>query len=185
MRTSTLRRLSVAVAITLAALTTWSCGADRTLTAPVAPPIASAQPANLLGIDLGGLDIGLLSCNVTTSYSASKTIGTGGGTLRVGPHTLVVPAGALASNVTITATAPRGRTVEVHFEPEGLRFSKPAPLTMRYSSCGLVNGLLLKVVYVDDDRQRRILEILPSLPNLLSRTVTAPLGHFSNYALAD
>ena len=94
----------------------------------------------------------------------------------------MVPQGALSSNVTISASTIAGKTVQVHFEPEGLKFSKSAALTMSYASCGLVNGLGLKVVYVDG---RTILEVLPSLPNLLNQTVTGSLSHFSNYALAD
>ena len=180
MRTPFFRRLSLVVAIAVAAATGWSCarGSDAT-TAPVA---ATGQSADLLGIDLGGLDLGLLSCKSVPSYSATTVIGSAGGTLTVGPHTLVVPQGALSSNVTISASTIAGKTVQVHFEPEGLKFSKSAALTMSYASCGAINGLGLKVVYVDG---RTILEVLPSLPNLLNQTVTGSLSHFSNYALAD
>ena len=132
---------------------------------------------------LGSTVHGLLACKVSKSYSSSARIGSGGGTLRVGPHTLVVPQGALASTVTITADAPRGDYLKVHFEPEGLRFQKATALSLSYSECGLVNGLLLKVVYVDDDRN--ILETLLSVPNLFDRTVTGKVNHFSNYALAE
>ena len=126
---------------------------------------------------------GLLPCPVTKSSSSSASIGPAGGILRVGPHSLIVPQGALASTVTITADAPKGDYIQVHFEPEGLRFSKPTALTLSYAQCGLVNGLLLKVVYVDDNRN--ILETLLSVPNLLGQTVTGKVSHFSNYALAE
>lgn len=190
----TLRRTAAAIiAGTVAAAVIASCRGESA-TAPSAGPSAiAAAPAagqqQLLGLPLGdvpligGLAQGLLSCNVTRSYSASQTIGSAGGVLKVGPHTLVVPKGALAANTLISASAPSGGTVQVHFEPSGLRFATPTALTMSYQDCGLVQGLLVKVVYVDS--RSNILEVLTSLPNLLDRTVTAPVSHFSNYALAE
>ena len=155
--------------------------------APDAPTQPQAAPNQDLISDvtgaLGKTVHGLLPCPVTKSYSSSARIGSAGGILRVGPHSLVVPQGALPSTVTITADAPKGDYIQVHFEPEGLRFSKPTALTLSYAQCGLVNGLLLKVVYVDDDRN--ILETLLSVPNLLAQTVTGRVSHFSNYALAE
>ena len=186
----TLRRAAAAiVAGAVAAVVIASCRGEGA-TAPSAPVAASATaPQRLLGLPLGdvplvgGLTKGLLSCDVRQGYSASKTIGSAGGVISVGAHTLVIPPGALASNTLISASAPAGSTVQVHFEPSGLRFAKPTALTMSYGDCGLVQGLLVKVVYVDS--RSNILEVLTSLPNLLNRTVTAPVSHFSNYALAD
>ena len=185
----TLRRTAAAIiAGTVAAAVIASCRGE-TATAPSAIAAAPAAQQQLLGLPLGdvpligGLTQGLLSCNVTRSYSASQTIGSAGGVLKVGPHTLVVPKGALTANTLISASAPSGHTVQVHFEPSGLRFATPTALTMSYQDCGLVQGLLVKIVYVDSHSS--ILEVLTSLPNLLSRTVTAPVNHFSNYALAE
>ena len=162
--------------------------------APTQPPTANLDlvggvASGVTGVVSGTTEVlgstvhGLLACKVTKSYSSSARIGSAGGMLRVGPHTLVVPRGALASSVTITANAPTGDNVTVHFEPEGLHFSKPSALTLSYSQCDVVNGLLLKVVYVDDDLN--ILETLLSVPNLFDRSVTGKVNHFSNYALAE
>ena len=182
MRTFVSRPLVRAAAALLFAFGFGSCtAADRAPTATSAS--APRAPGDLLGLDLNVAGLQLLSCKVTQSYSASKTIGPAGGSLKVGPHTLTVPAGALSQEVLISASAPAGQTVQVHFEPEGLRFALPTSLTMSYSQCGLVDGLLLRVVYVND--QQSILEVLPSIANLLNRTVTGKVGHFSNYALAD
>ena len=192
MRTFVSRPLVRVAAALLFAFGLGSCtAADRTPTA--ASTAASGAPGDLLGLDLNVAGLQLLSCTVTQSYSASKTIGPSGGSLRVGPHTLTVPAGALSQDVQISASAPAGKTVQVHFEPEGLRFALPTSLTMSYSQCGLVDGLLLRVKEEDFDRifdinvddQQNILEVLPSIANLLNRTVTGKVGHFSNYALAD
>ena len=66
--------------------------------------------------------------------------------------------------------------------PEGLRFSRPAVLTLSYAHCA--NGPLRpKVVYVDD--LLSILELLPSFSDASRERVSAKLDHFSGYALAD
>jgi hypothetical protein len=184
---------SVLVALALV-LTVASCSDDAP-TAPTAVAPVSGDSANLLGLIpipildpildpvLNPLVDGLLACPVYSTSSASRTIGPDGGVLTVGRHSLVVPRGALSSSVRITATVPAGKHTMIHFEPEGLQFAKPTALTMSYSHCGLLGWLTPAIVYVDDDRN--ILEILPSLGNIFTRTVSSPLDHFSNYALAD
>src|SRR6185503_1789162 len=115
--------------------------------------------------------------------SETKTIGIAGGTITVGPHRLVIPAGALSRSVTITAVAPSGNVNVIHFQPEGLQFAKPAVLTMSYANCGLLNKLLPKrIAYVDD--RLNILEYLLSLDLLNFKTVTGTVQHFSGYAVA-
>jgi hypothetical protein len=103
--------------------------------------------------------------------------------LRVGPHSLYIPPGALRGVETITATAPAGRLVEVQFQPHGLQFERPATLTMSYRHCGLLGKILPRIVYADENRN--ILEVLLSLPNLLTRTVSAKTDHFSSYLVAE
>ena len=75
----------------------------------------------------------------------------------------------------------RGKTNSVRFSPEGLRFQKPAVLTMNYQNCALVL-LQKKIVYTDE--QLKVLEVLRSLDLFRSRTVSAPIDHFSRYAVA-
>ena len=131
---------------------------------------------------VGSITGNLLSCNVSTTYTATKWIGPSGGYLTVGPHTFVVPRGALDHYERITATAPAGNRVAVEFEPHGLRFDRPTALTLSYRQCGLLSIPPLSVVYVDDDE--KILEVLPSLNSILLRRVTGKVDHFSQYALA-
>lgn len=130
---------------------------------------------------------GLIACDVKETTYGSEWVGPYGGVVRVGPHTLVIPRGALSSYTRIRGTAPKGSTVLVDFEPHGLTFKQPTALTLSYRDCGLTGSLLgsvlLDVVYVNDSQ--RVLEILPSLNNLLARTVTGRVDHFSGYALAD
>lgn len=165
-----------------------SCGRDEG-PSPAAPPLLPpTEVAN--GLLDGGLLEGLLSpvtglleCRTTSAYSGTAVIDASGGTLNIGPHQLIVPPNALSAPTRISATAPSGRYVEVHFQPEGLRFQRPVAVALSYKHCGLVRGALLKVVYVSD--QRAILEVLPSLADLLNRRVYGKTDHFSGYMLAD
>jgi len=154
---------------------------DRALTS--APNAAAQAPeASLIG-DLLGVT-GLLQCSSLPYASATQTIGSAGGTISVGPHTLTVPAGALSSPVTITGSLVTGRGVNaVRFQPAGLRFQRSAYLTMSYANCNLLGRLLPKrVAYVGDGLN--ILWYLLSIDNLFSKRVTGRVDHFSNYAVA-
>ncbi|HXI64909.1 MAG TPA: hypothetical protein VNH14_10410 [Gemmatimonadales bacterium] len=166
------------VALVVCALVFSSGCGDRSLTAPQVP----APSADLIGSLLGAT--GLLKCSNLPYASTTKTIGGGGGTLSAGPHTLVIPAGALAQATTITMTLPTGLGVNaVQFQPAGLRFQKPAALTMSYANCNLLGKLLPKqIAYTTDNLQ--ILSYLLSLDNLLSKNVTGQVNHFSTYVVA-
>ena len=123
----------------------------------------------------------LLTCSPRPYDSDSETIGPEGGLITVGRNSLLVPQGALTERVRITAEQVRGKTNSVRFSPEGLRFQKPAVLTMNYQNCALVL-LQKKIVYTDE--QLKVLEVLRSLDLFRSRTVSAPIDHFSRYAVA-
>jgi hypothetical protein len=150
---------------------------DRTPTS-----IAPEPQADLIGSLLA--PTGLLQCSALPYASDTETIGPLGGVLTAGPHSLVIPQGALSAPTTITMTASTGRGVNaVKFAPEGLRFSTPASLKMSYSNCSVLGKLLPKrIAYTDDNLN--ILSYLLSLDNLLSKRVTGQVNHFSNYAIA-
>ena len=127
----------------------------------------------------------LLQCKPLSYSSDVEIVGTGGGVLRAGPHTLVIPPGALSKNTVITMEAPTAPRAQVTFQPHGLKFSywsKPV-LTMSYSHCSGL-GMLLpkKVVYTSD--LLKILETLLSLDYAKYKYVSAPLDHFSSYMVA-
>ena len=170
------RCLVVVFAVCALALSS-GCG-DRTPTG-LKPP---APSADLIGSLLGAT--GLLKCSNLPYATTTQTIGGGGGTLSVGPHRLVIPPGALAQPTTITMTLPTGLGVNaVQFQPAGLRFQKPAALTMSYANCSLLGVLLPKqIAYTTDNLQ--ILYFLLSLDNVLSKTVTGTVNHFSTYVVA-
>jgi hypothetical protein len=154
-----------------------ACG-DHVPTAPQ----PSAPSASLLGWLLA--PTGLLTCSNLPYDSTTQTIGIGGGSLSVGPHTLIIPPGALSKPTAITMTLPTGLGVNaVKFQPAGLQFRAPAALTMSYANCSLLGKLLPKrIAYTTDNLQ--ILYYLLSLDNLLSKDVTGKVNHFSAYVIA-
>jgi hypothetical protein len=145
--------------------------------------LASGDLTGTLGGAIGGiLEItDLLTCSEQKYVVVTQTVGPKGGTIKVGEHVLVIPEGALSRKVTIKAEQMRGSTNSVRFSPEGLRFEKPAPLTMSYKNC-LVVLLPKRIVYTTE--QFKILEVLRSLDLFHKKQVTAPLDHFSRYAIA-
>ncbi|HEV8176655.1 MAG TPA: hypothetical protein VGP44_03095, partial [Gemmatimonadales bacterium] len=133
----------------------------------------------VVGTVLGVTD--LLVCTSEPYEVATQTIGKDGGEIQIGNHTLVIPKDALQKKTTITAEQMPGRTNSLRFSPEGLRFEKSAELTMSYKNCLVV---LLKKSIVYTDEKLNILEVLRSLDIFGKKTVTAPIDHFSRYAVA-
>src|SRR5260370_13079725 len=108
---------------------------------PTAVPATPAPQADLIGSLLGAT--GLLKCSNLPYASNTKTIGSLGGWISAGPHTLVIPPGALSASTSITMTAPTDLGVNaVKFAPAGLRFSTPSSLTMSYPNCTLPPKIL-------------------------------------------
>jgi hypothetical protein len=170
-------RRFAALALTAALTVAVACSAGDENLGPSAP--AEIQPSTSL---IGALlDLHLLSCSAQPYAVTSQTIGSAGGTIVVGTHRLVIPAGALPSPVRVTAEQVTGRVNSVRFKPEGLKFAKPATLTLSYANCSPLL-LLKRVVYTDE--LLSILELLPSIDDLRTRTVSAPIRHFSRYAVA-
>jgi hypothetical protein len=132
-------------------------------------------------IQVAGEVTDLLTCSEQRYVAVTQTIGPNGGTIRVGEHTLEIPANALSKRVTIKAEQMRGSTNSVRFNPEGLKFERAARLTMSYKNCVVVL-LPKRIVYTTE--QFKILEVLRSLDLFRKRTVTAPIDHFSRYAVA-
>jgi hypothetical protein len=123
----------------------------------------------------------LLSCSTQPYATTTKVVGAQGGTIVVGTHRLVIPAGALARSVAIKAEQVSGNVNSVRFSPEGLQFAKPASVTLSYANCSPLM-VLHRVAYVNE--RLGILDLIPSLDNLFSKTVTGSVRHFSRYAVA-
>ncbi|PYP36227.1 MAG: hypothetical protein DMD46_09740 [Gemmatimonadetes bacterium] len=128
-------------------------------------------------------DPGLVRCTPLPPDSATQTIGPLGGVIQVGQYRLSIPAGALDAPVVITAVAPADTVNRVQLEPQGLTFDQPASLAMSYANCsGLASLLPKRIAYTSDELV--ILALLPSVDDVVTRTVTGRLEHFSDYAIA-
>lgn len=191
---SWLRRFSI---LGLALLLTMgvSCTPSGSSPTEVSASASEAQPSfgvigDLTGglTDLTGTVVGtlgqvtdLLTCSPQPYAVTTQTIGPKGGTIFVGTHTLDIPKNALSQSTTITAEQITGSTNSIRFSPEGLHFNQPASLTMTYDNCALVL-LQKKIVYTTE--KLKILEVLNSLDLFKQKAVTAPIDHFSRYAVA-
>jgi hypothetical protein len=135
------------------------------------------------GIDGGGVlkATDLLTCEAQPYVVSQKTIGPEGGSLTIGRHRLDIPRNALASKVRITGEQVSGSVNSVRLSPEGLRFSKPARLTLDYRNCAAVR-VLKRVVYTNE--LLKILELPRSEDYPKYEYVTGAIDHFSRYAVA-
>lgn len=118
-----------------------------------------------------------LACLVQTSLSGSVLVGAGGGELVVGPHRLIIPPGAVTTPTRISGTVPAGNTLQIHFEPSGLHFNRPAVLVLDAASCGQMPTLL----WIDE--QGGTLDRIRGVYSRWFHTVTGLIEHFSVYAL--
>jgi hypothetical protein len=165
-----------------------SCASDDSLTGPSTPQASTAPaPSALLEPILGSTlqtvlgTLQLLTCSTQPYAQTTVVVGPAGGTITVGAHKLVIPAGALSARVTITAEQVSGTVNSVRFKPDGLQFAKPATLTLSYGNC-LLSPLRKQVVYTDE--RLRILDVMSSLDLWPSKSVSGVINHFSRYAVA-
>ena len=169
-------RKFAALALSAALMVVVACSVADDTAGPTSTSELQGQ-ATLLSV----ADLHLLSCSAQPYAVKTQTVGTAGGTIVIGTHRLMIPAGALAKSVQIKAEQVTGRVNSVRFSPEGLKFAKPATLTLSYSNCSPLL-LLKRVVYTNE--LLSILELLPSIDDLRTRTVSASIRHFSRYAVA-
>jgi len=176
------------VALGLVAALTLGAGCTSS-ESPVGP--SAAAPAQAPELLLGGLVGGtlskvlsitdLLTCSSLPYATTTRTIGRDGGVVTVGQYSLRIPAGALKTNVQIRAEQMSGKVNSVRFSPEGLKFASPATLTMGYQNCSLVL-LPKRIVYTSE--LLKVLDILRTTDLFGAKSVTAPIDHFSRYAVA-
>lgn len=120
----------------------------------------------------------------SVAQSGSADIGVLGGKIDFGGNTLIVPPGAVLKKTTITATAPGDGHLSAVFQPEGLHFLLPPVLTLSYRQCATPPANGAKIVYLQS-LLGTLLEILPTTLNLNQHSISAPIWHFSVYAVAD
>ncbi|MEQ1834724.1 MAG: hypothetical protein ABL977_16890, partial [Candidatus Eisenbacteria bacterium] len=106
-----------------------------------------------------------------------------GGVVSAGRFKVVVPPGALRQRATITVTQrdPNGREVELGISPESANgFLLPVTLT---ANCADMPATLLRIqtIWWWNPIASRWDAVLNVQVNLLGRSVSAPLWHFSKY----
>jgi hypothetical protein len=117
-------------------------------------------------------------------YSGAAVIGPAGGTVVFGPHSLIVPAGALPANTPITAGTLHGDTLAVTFGPAGLHFAQPATLVLSYSRCSAGPANPLSIVFANDS-MTQMMALIPSQDDSVKLVLRAPINHFSVYAASE
>jgi hypothetical protein len=152
---------------------------------PTAGSLGAEQPARLLGIQLAtpAERASPLSAPVTWTF----TVGPDGGVSRNDESglTIVIPAGAVAHEQTITVTALPGASLAYRFEPH-MTFAADVQLVQDLAQ---VRGLALQfggAHFEGDVPQFRngkvtVNEISGAVTSLLNRTVTISVGHFSGW----
>jgi hypothetical protein len=122
----------------------------------------------------------VLACSRRQAQTGSAIIGPNGGALAVGNNLLIVPPGALQEETLITGTVPADTIASIHFEPEGLRFRKPAGLQLDATGCQRADGQP-SILYLDENGN--VLEKIDAVYSNWWHRVAAPIQHFSVYAI--
>jgi hypothetical protein len=158
-------------------------GHDSSSVTGTTPVTAQARQSGLL--PLGSSGNTLLSCPAdSVAVTVRQTVGVLGGTIQFGPNTLVVPPGAVLTPTTITATTPADGHLTAEFQPEGLRFLVPPTLILGYAQCSPPPTGTLTIAYLDGPLGQ-ILQLLQTVTDPVTQTMSAPIMHFSVYAAAE
>ena len=120
-------------------------------------------------------------CTRRAEIRGTAVIGPRGGTMRVGGDRLFVPAGALDSRVKIDGLVVEGAVAEIQLEPHGLRFDRPALLVIDAAGCAIGRGDTPVLLYLGADGE--VLERIDAVFDPESKQLTAPIDHFSTYAV--
>lgn len=127
-----------------------------------------------------------------TGTATSKLIGASGGNITSadGSAELVIPAGALSANTTITLqpitnTCPAGITSAFRFSPNGLHFNQPATLTFHYPDSVLKNTIpaLMGIAVQDSNGYWKVASKVNN--DTIAHTISASIVHFTDYSPMD
>ena len=203
---TTLRAIASAIPFAVLA----ACG-DPTGPTNASPGMEAGGPRSLLGLNpLSKHAVEWSRTHTPGTYSASKIIGSGGGSISIpqSDFTVTFAPGAVSSPTAITITSLEGPYVTYDMRPHGLRFRARVTATQGLKntearSFDLLKALTLVGAYVDNDVPpgpdgsfiaTEILEsttyFVRSLLGVLSNLIVPDrsvweLKHFSRYMLAS
>ena len=170
-------------------------GCARDAAAPVEPAGIPDKPnAALLGL----LPVRAVTraAPLASDISVSAVIGKSGGTISIPEAglTLVVPKGAVSSDVKFTATALAGKIVAYDFQPHGTTFAVPLQFSQDLRKTSLLATLtapLLDGAYFTDASMLNqasgtalVSELRTATVNLLQFRASFPINHFSGYLVS-
>jgi len=200
-------RILRGLALTLAALTGISCGDYSRSTSPASynpkllPPTLTVRAAYSTlssGTKARAVRWGLEHSGLEQSVSA--VIGPDGGTLSLpgSDFTMIIPSGALDSDMTITVVAESGAYVSYQMLPHGLKFIKPVTLVQdlrNTATYGTEEGNAIRTAYlpegsdtIDADDSASPSELQAATTYFygakpIAETQVVSIRHFSRYIL--
>lgn len=187
MRTPVFRSIAILAALCVSVS---SCSDSVTLDQRSAPPARDGLLTGVTGVLTSVLQRTL---PLSRDYTASATIGSAGGTIRIpeAGFTLTVPAGAVSTPTVIRATALKGSSVAYRLEPHGLVFANDPTITQDLSLTAAVSRLLdtgYQGGYFTDETGLsrgvvQVLETRSSSFDLLRLRMSFTIEHFSGYAV--
>jgi|GEM_PF-1818444 len=123
-----------------------------------------------------------------TGDKVSQSIGPAGGVVRTadGSVSLTVPAGALTQPTTISLQPIENKAFlgigsAYEFSPDGLKFAKPAQLTVKYAA-GSLDGTSPDAIGLAFQDEKRVWQGKMAKVNTTEGTFTASVPHFSSWA---
>jgi hypothetical protein len=135
--------------------------------------------------DLYGPSVNPFRCRAVVSREIDGDVG---GTVTCGYHRYDVPAGAVDGDVIFTMQIASYNGIAVDCGPSPMSFNIPVMLTLSYAgtqydnnSNDLYNPADLRIYYMTEDGDYELLD--DAELNTGSKTVTAPVTHFSRYIL--
>ena len=141
--------------------------------------VETAEPASLLS-SVGGVLNTLVGLIVRTL----NLVGSLGGSLTNGRWQVVIPAGAVDGNATVSLGVPNLTSPDCALEispSDKNHFSVPATLTVNCSNV-MSSQLANYVIYWYNPSTKQWVELSGSKVNLTSKTVSVQIYHFSQYS---
>jgi hypothetical protein len=131
----------------------------------------------------------LLACPSSSSSSASATIGSAGGFLKLDGNLVVIPKGAVSQDTRFTITVPASQNLVVDVSADGydtFTFALPVLIAVDYSRCpdDAIPSTSLAAWYVDRATTSP-LQLMGSFDDRRTEHVIFATGHLSGYAIAE